>query len=83
MMISGLIDVCGRIVTPFPHLQPTHLTVLAAHRHQKGHEPAQGRPQADARASSKFEPQFFLLNFEFSRFFSFTPTSELISFHFL
>jgi len=42
----------------------------------------QGRTQADARASSKFGPQFcyfLLLNFEFSRFFSFTPTSEFIS----
>ena len=47
----------------------------------------QGRPQADARdarASTKFGQQFyFLLKYEFSRFFSFTPTLELISFHFL
>jgi len=47
----------------------------------------QGRPQADARdprASSKFGPQFyFLLNFEFSRYFSLTPILELISLHFL
>ena len=49
----------------------------------------QGCPQSDARdarASSKSGPKFyffFILNFEFSRFFSFTPTSELISFHFL
>jgi len=46
-----------------------------------------GRPQADARdarASSKFGPQFyFITEFWIFPFFSFTPTLELISFHFL
>jgi len=43
----------------------------------------EGRPQADARASSKFGKQFyFFVNFEFSRLFSSTQTSQLISFHF-
>jgi len=47
----------------------------------------QARLQADARDSRACihldHNLIFLLNFEFSRFFCFTPTSELISFHFL